>query len=515
DGVADDGDVCALEDRERRCAAVCPAVLPCGIAPVADQDACVAACTTLITEEQLACGEAAGEDCAALAACLGGVDLCENGGPGCPVPDPDRICGDLPAPPAGTCAVTPGSADLLIRGTLLGPEGLIVGGELLIDARGIIQCVDCDCSGAPGAVLATTLDCGQAVVSPGLINAHDHITFTQNPPGDWGDERYEHRHDWRRGARGHTRIPVAGNASGAQIAWGELRQIVGGTTSLVGSGGAAGFLRNLDANQEGLAQGDVQLDTFPLGDSGGELLSMGCDYPDLPAADVLAADAWSPHVSEGIDPEARNEFLCLSSDLGADVVGHNGALIHGVGLTAADGEVLASRGASVIWSPRSNVSLYGNTAPVTMLAHQGVLLGIGTDWTASGSINLPRELACADQLNREHFGHFFTDRELWLMATRNNAAALQVLDGVGSLAPGLAGDVAIYATAPGQDPYRAVIEATAGTTALVLRTGHAALRRRGPHGRRARWPGRLRGHRRGVRRRHGLRPAKSAAVSRS
>ena len=45
-----------------------------------------------------------------------------------------------------------------------------------------------------------------------------------------------------------------------------------------------------------------------------------------------------------------------------------------------------------------------------------VELALGTDWTASGSINLPRELACADQLNREHFGHFFTDRDLWLSA---------------------------------------------------------------------------------------------------
>jgi cytosine/adenosine deaminase-related metal-dependent hydrolase len=381
----------------------------------------------------------------------------------------DVDCGPLPEPAAGTCEVQAGGDALVIRGTLLGPEGLIVGGTLTINAGGIIQCAGCDCP--EPAAAPTIINCGSAVVSPGLINAHDHITFTQNRPGDWGDERFEHRHDWRRGIRGHDRIPVPGNANGDQIAWGELRQILGGTTSLVGSGGGDGLTRNLDDNQEGLNQGEVNLDTFPLNDTDGDLLAAGCDYPALPNPTVLNEDAYSPHVSEGIDEEARNEFLCISSDLGEDVTGPNGAFIHGVAFTAPDGALLAERGTSVIWSPRSNISLYGHTAPVTMLANQGVNIGIGTDWTASGSINLPRELACADQLNQDHYGRRFSDRQLWLMATRNNAVALAVDDAIGSLREGLAADIAIFAKAQGQDPYRAVIESTPGTTALVLRSG--------------------------------------------
>jgi multidrug efflux pump subunit AcrA (membrane-fusion protein) len=82
-----------------------------------------------------------------------------------------------------------------------------------------------------------------------------------------------------------------------------------------------------------------------------------------------------------------------------------------------DGQEVALNGSSVIWSPRSNISLYGHTAMVTMFFNQGVRLGLGTDWTASGSMHMGRELACAAYLNETHYGGFFTDRELWLYDT--------------------------------------------------------------------------------------------------
>lgn len=378
----------------------------------------------------------------------------------------DVDCGPLDPPAGGTCEVTQGGDALLIQGTLLGPQGLITGGSVKVSAGGIIECVGCDCA-ADGA---TVVNCGDATVSPGLINAHDHITFTQNSPGVWGEERFDHRHDWRRGLRGHNEINASGGANSAEVSWGELRQLIGGTTSLVGSGGADGLLRNLDRNQEGLGQGDVELDTFPLGDTGGQLRVGTCDYPDLPDLSVLGSDAWSPHVAEGIDDEARNEFICLSSMDGVDVTGNNGAFIHGVGLTAVDGAILADRQTAVIWSPRSNISLYGHTAPVTMLSTQGVLLGLGTDWTPSGSINMQRELACADRLNRDYYNGFFSDRDLWLMATANNAQALAVADGTGSLQVGLTADIAVFRP-EGANPYRSVIEATPASTVLVLRSG--------------------------------------------
>jgi len=375
----------------------------------------------------------------------------------------------------GNCEIQAGNANILIQGQILSPDGILEGGSLLLDAGGIIRCVGCDCSDSPGFMGATLIRCPEGVVSPGLINAHDHLGFDQNTPGDWGEERYEHRHDWRKGKRGHTRISASGRASNEEVTWTEMRQIMGGATSISGAGEAGGFMRNLDRgnHMEGLGHPEVELDTFPLGDNDGIYRTGDCSYPELPNAGVLNS-FWSPHVSEGIDDEARNEFLCLATDLigGIDVTEARGSFIHAVGLLAMDAASLADSGTSIIWSPRSNISLYGNTAPVTLLDTLGVNIGLGTDWTPSGSINMLRELTCADEMNRNHFNGWFSARQLWEMATINNAIAMGMEEGIGSLAVGLAADIAIFQQIHA-DPYRSVIEASVADVALVLRSGEA------------------------------------------
>ena len=41
------------------------------------------------------------------------------------------------------------------------------------------------------------IDCPEGVISPGLINPHDHITYTEGDPLAPTSKRYDHRHDWR------------------------------------------------------------------------------------------------------------------------------------------------------------------------------------------------------------------------------------------------------------------------------------------------------------------------------
>ncbi|MEZ4406611.1 MAG: hypothetical protein R3A52_09060 [Polyangiales bacterium] len=206
------------------------------------------------------------------------VPVTGDGGTG--TPPRVTVCpGDaLPSLPTGVCQVTAGTAGMLITGDILTPGEVLRGGQVSVDASGRITCVGCDCSA--GAAGVTTVVCPDGVVSPGLINAHDHLTYAQNPPYTRTAERYEHRHDWRRGGRGHARLTSAGSASGDQMAWGELRFVMGGATSVNGSGGTAGFLRNLDRSiMEGLGQPPVRYETFPLGDSSGTLLTMGWWLP--------------------------------------------------------------------------------------------------------------------------------------------------------------------------------------------------------------------------------------------
>jgi cytosine/adenosine deaminase-related metal-dependent hydrolase len=395
---------------------------------------------------------------------------------------PDEVlCEALPALKTGTCAVTPhGSARRLV-GTVLTPHRIYRGGRVVIDASGTIVGVGCkpSCDGDPACAPvdsdATVISCPQGVISPGLVNTHDHLGYTHDwPIGDSG-LRYEQRNDWRLGLRQHQKLDVPGGATPDQIAWGELRFLFGGATSTVGAGRVQGLIRNLEAaGQEGLDRAALKYDTFPLGDNNGPQLSSGCGYPNVVLeSTAAAASAYLPHVAEGIDDVARNEFSCLSSaNTGHDIVKKNAALIHGIALTPPDYAEMARAGAALIWSPRSAMDLYGGTGTVTAAARLGVLVALGTDWVATGSMNLLRELSCADSLNRTYFESFFSDRDLWLMVTENAAIATGTDDVLGVLAPGKVGDVAIF-DGERRSNYRAVIDAAPEDVALVMRGGRA------------------------------------------
>lgn len=380
------------------------------------------------------------------------------------------VCETLAPLAQGTCEVTAGDASKLIVGDVLTPGKIYRGGQVLVDAAGAIACVGCGCDA--DAASATKIVCPQGVVSPALINTHDHITYAQNSPYTDTGERYEHRHDWREGKNGHTKITTPGKATTEQISWGELRFLMGGATSTVGSGSAAGLLRNLDraADEEGLGVDYVDFETFPLGDSDGKQLASGCGYKSI--ASMPAKGSFLPHVAEGINAFASNEFSCLSStdNGGKDLLEARSSFIHSVGLTARNYAEMAKDGATIIWSPRSNITLYGDTAIVTQAARFGARIALGTDWVATGSMNMVRELVCADEFNRNNLGGFFTDEQLWLMTTSHAAAALGAAGSIGTLAPGKVADISIWNGSAHKD-YRAIIDSKPSDVALVMRGG--------------------------------------------
>jgi cytosine/adenosine deaminase-related metal-dependent hydrolase len=153
--------------------------------------------------------------------------------------------------------VTAGTGNLVVlRGTVLTGAAVYHAGEVAYDkSTGKIVCVDCDCSNTAGYADATKLQCGDNVISPALINAHDHIGWIQSPPIGHGTIRYHHRNDWRKGLEGFQKISIPGNATNAEKQWGELRQILSGTVTLFGSGSAAGLMRNVDVAAQAFIPG--------------------------------------------------------------------------------------------------------------------------------------------------------------------------------------------------------------------------------------------------------------------
>jgi len=385
----------------------------------------------------------------------------------------ETTCGNTLAQPGpgAVCAVTSGTSGTLLRGRVILPADLYVGGEVLLDAAGTITCAACDCTGTAGYASATRIECPNGVISPGLIDAARLLSFELGDPHTFTAERYEHRHDWRTGANNHSTIPSNGSGTPDTIRLAELRALLAGTTSIVGSSGAAGLVRNLSstANQGNLGQAIPVLDTFPLGDSNGTTRTSTCTYPNVkPVNSTVRAQLV---MAEGIGETARNEFRCLSGQQAGAVDWLPGNGVDGaIALNVQDMMLMRDRGSTLVWQPRSNIAVYGDTARVSVLHRLGVPIAIGTDWLTTGSMNLRRELRCADSFDQDYLGNVFSDRALIDMVTRNEARLLAMDDAIGELSPGRVGDIAIFDAAvhPG---YRAVIDAEPADVALVMRAG--------------------------------------------
>ena len=362
----------------------------------------------------------------------------------------------------GVCEVTAnatGVTSTMIQGSILSEDKIYLGGSLTFDSEGVITCVGCECDSAN----ATVITCPEAVVSPGLINPHDHIGFTEGWPIDTQGARYDHRHDWR----GSLSTPQNPNGNDGKR-WGEVRMLLSGVTSMVGSGKADGLVRNLEYSQQGLDVDAVDNETFPLGDAN-ESFRSDCNWnyktDEWSAAQELS---YIPHIAEGINDYAQEEFFCQSQSVtGEDFTESNVAHVHSIGLHTVDYYHMARDGAQLVWSPRSNISLYGITADVMSFHRFGGIISLGTDWTYSGSMNELRELSCADSYNQNYLNGYFSDLDIWNMATINGARSLGLESTLGSLSEGKIADIAIY---KGSD-HRSIIEAGVQDLAMVIRGG--------------------------------------------
>ncbi|CRK17025.1 hypothetical protein BN1708_011909 [Verticillium longisporum] len=361
-----------------------------------------------------------------------------------------------------TCQVTStsDSGTTLFKGTVLTSAGALPNARLLV-SNGRISYVGRQCGFKADESDATVIECVGSVISPGFINTHEHIEYaTVTPLKDIG-ERADHRHDWRRGLRGHTIRPAPVNGSAVEAtAWGELRHLFSGTTSIVGGAMAPGLTRNLDY-----------------------VAGVGPEIP-APAGKLYR---YMAHVGEGVDAEAENEFRCLSSatydttpkagggGLSTDIIAPNLALIHALGLTKSDFDLVAARHATVVWSPRSNVFLYGKTLDVQYLLDAGITVALGTDWLPSGSATMAREAVCGFAATKASYGHALDAKTLWEMMTINAAKVAGFDRHLGSFEVGKLADVAVFAGAPREDAFAQAVFSSGEDVELVMRGGKVLL----------------------------------------
>ena len=112
---------------------------------------------------------------------------------------------------------------------------------------------------------------------------------------------------------------------------------------------------------------------------------------------------------EGVDQSSKAEFDALW-DKG--LIMDETVVIHGTGMDASQFNQMGTTGAGLVWSPFSNLVLYGDTTDVVAADNAGITISIAPDWGPSGTKNNLHELKVADMWNREILQNHFSDYEL-------------------------------------------------------------------------------------------------------
>jgi 5-methylthioadenosine/S-adenosylhomocysteine deaminase len=355
------------------------------------------------------------------------------------------------------------SGGFALRGTLITPGGIVENGTVVIQQNKITA------AGAKVKVPAnaTVIDT-HGVIAPGFIDLHNHLTYNVFPR--WHpSEVFGNRYDWQQKPVYQTLIetPHAGMmADGLECEmerYAEVKAISEGETATVGSLANAcsmGLAHNLDTEDEW----HVAYNVFPLQMTETDL---------TPIRQKLAnhqLHAFLIHLSEGgrEDASAKREFEMLK---GRGLLVPGVSLIHGVALQPADYVAMAAHNVNLIWSPRSNLELYGSTADVAAAKNAHVKIALAPDWSPTGSDGLLAELNYASAWNDTQTPHLFTDRELVAMATSIPADLIGDSDRLGALEPGHEADVVVIKPEGDNakhDAYWTLTHATAAQVILVM-----------------------------------------------
>jgi len=391
-------------------------------------------------------------------------------GVGCSEGSPPLTTESNPPATAATHGITPPGA-VVLRGTILTPDGSAIthGYVGIVDGR--IVSVSGQDPDIPEAVTINT----HGIIAPGLVDIHNHVPWNVLPR--WNPGRvFTNRNQWRNdpeylAAIGDPFNRLMAENSCDMNTWGELRALVGGTTSTMVSRPMAcihGLVRNLDFNSG--FYGTTELDREHIFN----VLELPPASAPLARAGFVAAaqffianpfyEALVMHVAEGTDAESQEEFTFLRSQ---NLLNPKGAVIHGLTLSATDFVDMAAAGTALVWSPRSNLELYRATSDVGAAVDAGVDIALAPDWAITGSAHILDELRTAALWNLQRLGGRLSDRKLFDMVTAAPARIAGVDDEVGAIRVGLRADLLVITGNHGE-PFRSLIGATPETVQLGM-----------------------------------------------
>jgi 5-methylthioadenosine/S-adenosylhomocysteine deaminase len=172
------------------------------------------------------------------------------------------------------------------------------------------------------------------------------------------------------------------------------------------------------------------------------------------------------HCSEGFDEETKRNVETLDK-LGA--LSEHTVLVHGLAFSDSDRELLKRHKVNVVWCADSNIFMFDKTLDVKKTLEKGINVSIGTDSPMSGGIHLLHEMRFGRAYYLSHYGEPLPDKQIVKMVTTNAAKAFRIAK-TGSITEGNIADLVLF-TKKG-DPYASIVNAELKDVRLVVIGGY-------------------------------------------
>jgi 5-methylthioadenosine/S-adenosylhomocysteine deaminase len=309
-------------------------------------------------------------------------------------------------------------------------------------------------------------------IYPGLIDLHNHIAY--NFLGLWKiDKKFKDRYQWSRTAKYKreitlpTRLLTSTNPV-ELVKYSEVKALLGGVTTIGGfakfnKSYAAWLLRNIEVERFGKQEATIYTSVLKLRDEK--------QFLDTKRK-IREGNAFLYHLAEGTTSDILEEYNELDR---YDIISEKLVAIHCTALKEEHLKVIGRKKAKIVWSPLSNLLLYGSTTDVVAAKKHKVLICLGSDWSPSGSKNLLWELKVAQLVNQNSLQNLFSARDLVEMVTVNPAKAIGWDDKIGRIAQGYIADIVVFDrtdngnnNSEGEHPYLNLIKSTEGDLKLLI-----------------------------------------------
>jgi cytosine/adenosine deaminase-related metal-dependent hydrolase len=249
-----------------------------------------------------------------------------------------------------------------------------------------IAAIDDDPDGDDG------IDCGGALVFPGLINSHEHLEFNLFP--QLGNKRYQNYTEWGKDIHIQnkkeideiTAIPLQ-----QRIQWGLYKNLLNGFTTVVNHGEKLKVDENIVEVLQPYSLHSVQFER-----------SWQIKLNTTSRSPIVI------HAGEGDDEASHKEITKL---IRWNIFRKKIIAVHGIGMDQQQ----AAHFRALVWCPASNYFLFARTAAINELKKE-VQIIFGTDSTLTSPWN------AWDQLRVARKSGMVSDKELFEMITISPAA---------------------------------------------------------------------------------------------